>query len=92
MIITHLLADHRPANWRFAALADFKPGESIGEHFHKGEHELYYILKGEATVTDNGVPVKVTAGDAILTGNGAGHSIQNTGEGELSLLAIVIND
>lgn len=91
-VITHLCPEGRPANWRFMALVDFKPGESIGEHAHSGEHELYYILKGEATVIDNGEPVIVRAGDAIVTGNGASHSIKNTGTEELSMLAIVVND
>ncbi|MGI6192672.1 MAG: cupin domain-containing protein [Christensenellales bacterium] len=91
-VITHLCPENKPANWRFMALVDFKPGESIGEHAHNGETELYYILKGEATVIDNGVPVKVYAGDAIVTGNGASHSIQNTGAEDLSMLAVIVND
>ena len=32
----------------------------------------------------------VTAGDAVLTGNGESHSIENVGEDTLSLLAVVI--
>ncbi|MGI6150916.1 MAG: cupin domain-containing protein [Christensenellales bacterium] len=90
--VTHLCPEGKPANWRFMALVDFKPGESIGEHEHSGETELYYIIKGEATVIDDGVPVKVTAGDAIVTGNGGRHSIKNTGMENLTMLAVVVND
>ncbi len=90
--ITYLCPEGKPCNWRFMALVDFKPGESIGEHVHSGETELYYIIEGEATVIDNGEPVRVTAGDSIVTGNGACHSIKNTGMGNLSMLAVVVND
>lgn len=90
--VTYLCPEGKPSNWRFMALVDFKPGESIGEHVHSGETELYYIIEGEATVIDNGTPVKVTAGDSIVTGNGACHSIKNTGAGNLSMLAVVVND
>ncbi len=90
--ITHLCPEGKPSNWRFMARVDFKPGESIGEHVHSGETELYYIIEGEATVIDNGESVKVPAGDSIVTGNGAGHSIINTGSGRMTMLAIVVND
>ena len=81
-----------PAAWRFSSLVEFKPGESIGEHAHTGETELYYIIEGTATVWDNGTPVEVTAGDAIWTGNGASHSIKNTGSTVMRMLAIVITE
>ena len=44
------------------------------------------------TVWDNGTPVEVTAGDAIWTGNGASHSIKNTGSTVMRMLAIVITE
>jgi len=90
--ITHLCPEKKPEGWRFMSVVDFLPGESIGDHVHSGETELYYVLEGEGTVIDNGVPVMVTAGDALITGNGAGHSIKNTGKDKLSILAIVVND
>ena len=90
--ITYICPGCKPDHWRFVGLMEFAPGESIGDHVHQGETELYYIVEGEGTVTENGEPVVVTAGDSVLTGNGAGHSIKNTGAGKLSVLAVIVND
>ena len=38
---------------RMVARVVLPSGSSIGEHAHVDDAELYYILKGEATVTDN---------------------------------------
>ena len=67
-----------------------EPGASIGTHPHDQEEELYYILSGEGTVVDNGVEQIVKAGDAILTGDGASHSIANTGSETLEFVAVVL--
>ena len=62
----HLAPQGNPPKWRFAAVLEFDPGDSIGEHVHSGETELYYIMEGTGTVWDNGAPVEVGPGDAIL--------------------------
>ena len=82
----------KPKNCRVMAVIEFDEGDSIGDHQHSGETELYYILQGEATVTDGGEKVVVGVGDSVLTGNGATHSIQNTGKGMLRVLAVVIQE
>jgi mannose-6-phosphate isomerase-like protein (cupin superfamily) len=64
-------------------------GSSIGYHVHDGEEEVFYILSGTGLVTDNGVTAPVGPGDAILTGGGGGHAIENTGEGPLELIATI---
>ncbi|MGI6035411.1 MAG: cupin domain-containing protein [Limnochordia bacterium] len=66
------------------------PGGSIGFHEHHGEEEIYFILKGSGLANDNGQEVKVGPGDAVLTGGGAGHSIENVGEGPLEMVAAVL--
>ncbi|MBC8570158.1 cupin domain-containing protein [Zongyangia hominis] len=88
----HLAPQGNPAKWRFAAELTFAPGDSIGEHAHSGETELYYVMEGEGTVMDNGQPVQVGPGDAVFTGGGASHSIKNTGDGILRLLALVVEE
>ena len=55
------------------------PGSSNGYHAHVEEEELNYILKGEAWVTEDNGGYSVKPGDAILTGNGVSHSIENKG-------------
>jgi len=63
---------------------------SIGFHTHDNEEEIYYIISGKGIVDDDGSSYEVTAGDAILTGNGAGHSIGNEQDEPLEVLAVIL--
>ena len=65
-------------------------GSSIGEHAHGPEAELYYILSGTLRITDSGVTKDLTVGDAVFTGDGCTHSLENVSGEEASLLAFVI--
>jgi len=65
---------------------------SIGEHDHDNEIEYYYITKGKGIVVDNGIDKEVGPGDIVLTGNGASHSIRNTGSEDLVFTAVIITD
>lgn len=75
---------------RLCAKIVLNPNCSIGTHAHVDEEEIYYILKGKGVVIDDGIPQEVTVGDAILTGNGAEHSIENIGDEPLEMMAIVM--
>ncbi len=66
------------------------PGASIGMHDHVEEDEIYIIQKGQGVMTDGGKEFPVATGDAILTGQGASHSIKNTGAEDLVVTAIII--
>ncbi len=65
-------------------------GSSIGYHLHEGEEEIFYILAGSALVTESGEVSRVGPGEAVLTGGGSGHSIENAGTGPLELLAVIL--
>ncbi len=69
-----------------------KPGSSIGNHTHKGDFEVYYILKGKAKVDDNGEFNELNPGDSILTKNGLHHSIENIGDEDLEYIALILFD
>lgn len=69
-----------------------KPGTSIGAHEHVGDFETYYIIKGEGILDDNGIKVKVTAGDMGYTKSGTCHGIENTGSEDLEFIALVLFD
>jgi mannose-6-phosphate isomerase-like protein (cupin superfamily) len=75
---------------RLFARLRLAPGSSIGFHHHDGEEEIFYILSGEAAVSDAGAISRVGPGDALLTGGGAGHSIECTGSEPLVLLAVIL--
>jgi mannose-6-phosphate isomerase-like protein (cupin superfamily) len=65
-------------------------GSSIGYHLHEGEEELFYILSGAGLVTEQGVTSRVGPGDAVLTGGGGGHSIENQDDEPLELIAAIL--
>jgi len=67
-----------------------EPGVTIGYHQHVGSEELYYILEGTPTVTDDGVDSIVEMGTVIWTGNGHFHSLANRTEEVVKFLAFVV--
>jgi mannose-6-phosphate isomerase-like protein (cupin superfamily) len=87
---TYLLDGSTEKNARMFAEITLKPGSSIGYHKHDSETEYYFILSGTGTVDDNGKEVQVKQGDSIITGNGAAHSIKNTGSVPLVFHAVIV--
>jgi mannose-6-phosphate isomerase-like protein (cupin superfamily) len=87
---TYLLDGGKETNARMFAEITLEPGCSIGYHKHESETEYYFILSGAGLVNDNGKEVTVKQGDAIITGHGASHSIENTGTTPLVFHAIIV--
>ena len=77
---------------RMFAQVTIPAGCSIGDHPHVGETEFYYILKGEGRFNDNGEEKIVHAGDICATGYGETHGLENTGEEDLVLMALIVLD
>lgn len=89
--VTHLLKPiQMKGKCRFVGKMVIQPGCSIGEHIHDKEEEIYYIMSGTGMVVDNGIRQEVHAGDVILTGDGAAHSIENTGNGPLVVMGFIL--
>lgn len=89
--IRHIFSkDELTGRCRLLAKITLAPGCSIGLHEHVDEEEIYYIVKGTAQVTDSGVTTELSVGDAVLTGGGKSHSIENTGDGVLELVAVIL--
>lgn len=78
------------ARTRLCAELVVPPDASIGVHDHIDEDEIYIIQKGQGVMTDGGKEFQISAGDAILTGQGASHSIKNTGSEDLVVTALII--
>ena len=89
-VIRHLVDCQNEKNIRMLAEIMLRPGCSIGSHSHENETEYFIILSGSGVVNDNGVETPVQAGDSIVTGGGASHSISNTGGVPLVLNAIIV--
>lgn len=88
--LTYLLDASTEKNAKLFAELILEPGCSIGNHRHDSETEYYFILSGTGTVNDDGKEVQVSMGDSVITGNGASHSIKNTGSVPLVFYAIII--
>ena len=86
----YLKPEEIKARTRLCAELILSPGASIGAHDHVGEDEIYIIQKGRGIMTDGEKEFPVAAGDAIVTGQGAAHSIRNTGSEDLAVTAIII--
>ena len=78
------------AKARLAAVTTLPVGASIGFHRHEKEEEIYYIISGTGQVMDEDQAKEVSPGFAMLTGNGKGHSIKNTGDEPLVFLAVIL--
>jgi len=88
--ITHYFKQHEfKGKCRLCAKVTIQPGDSIGFHEHANEEEVYLITRGTALVNDAGIEKELSAGDAILTGGGKGHSIKNIGKEPLELVAVI---
>ena len=89
--ITHLLEkDLLKGRARLFARIKIPPNSSIGLHKHEGEFEIFYILSGRGLFHDNGKDVPIQAGDVCFTDSGESHSIENTSDEDLELLAAII--
>jgi len=75
---------------RLCANLTLSPGSGIGIHEHRGEDEVYIIQRGLGLLNDDGVETEVSAGDAVLTGNGSRHAITNIGNEDLVITAVIM--
>lgn len=78
------------AKIRLCTRMTLAPGASIGEHRHDAEDEIYLVLSGSGRILENGTWVPIVEGDAILTGKGGSHSVENTGVAPLVIAAVII--
>lgn len=84
-----LQAGDYAAKLRLFSRITLPAGASIGAHAHEQEEEFFYILAGTGEFNDNGTAVAVGPGDATVTRSGECHSIRNTGDTPLELLAVI---
>ena len=77
---------------RIFSLLTLKEGQSIGPHTHKGEVEIYYILKGEVEALDQGEWIKMYPGDVAFTRNEVEHGVRNPNAEDAELLAVIIEE
>ena len=66
------------------------PGNSIGEHTHTGDNEIFYFLSGTGEYNDNGTIVTVSAGDTVICSDGEMHGLVNVGDVPLEFIALIL--
>ena len=66
------------------------PGNTIGEHTHEGDNEIFYFLAGTGEYNDNGTLVQVGPGDTTVCNNGELHGLKNTGDVPLEFIALIL--
>jgi mannose-6-phosphate isomerase-like protein (cupin superfamily) len=84
----HPDTDGLPVGYSLAH-AVIQPGERSIRHHLEGASEVYYLLTGQGRMHIDGEVREVRAGDALLIPAGAVQFLENTGDGPLTLLAIV---
>ncbi|HNX35062.1 MAG TPA: cupin domain-containing protein [Kiritimatiellia bacterium] len=78
------------AKIRLCTRMTLAPGCSIGSHTHENEDEIYLVLSGSGRIEENGQWVPIGPGDAILTGKGGTHGVENNGTVPLVIAAIIV--
>ena len=86
------LSKELPANARLFSVLTLIPGASIGYHVHENETELFYFAEGCGRVQDDDRFFDVEAGDSMATSSGHGHAVENTGDHDLVILAVIVRD
>lgn len=90
-IFDHLLEKtEMRTNCRMFTKITLEHGASIGYHKHEREEDIYYIIKGVATVCDNGETRTVYPGEVVYTGDGDSHSVANDREEPLELVSAIL--
>ncbi|MDD3621442.1 MAG: cupin domain-containing protein [Methanofollis sp.] len=64
-------------------------GEASLPHRLKISSETYYVLSGEGVMHINGESAQISAGQVVYIPPGAVQSLENTGEDDLVILAVV---
>ena len=65
-------------------------GCEIGYHGHQGDEEGYYILTGTGVYNDNGTEMPLEPGDSFFCKEGDGHGIKNTGDADITFVALIL--
>ena len=65
-------------------------GAWCGYHEVKAKTEVYYIASGEGVYKSDKIELPVHAGDVVSRDKGGFHGLTNTGDGDLTYIALTI--
>ncbi|MFH8349820.1 cupin domain-containing protein [Streptomyces sp. NPDC018045] len=64
----------------FGGVLTLEPGDFVTEHYHPYSEEFLHVVDGELTMTLDGEPIGLGAGDSLLVPIGVRHRLVNTGQ------------
>ena len=70
----------------------FDEGGATPPNTHQGADEFFFVLKGQGIARCDGQSQLIDTGSALLVKAGGEHVIENTGEGRLYLLTVMVPD
>jgi len=89
--VRHLLnPDEMIGKGRLFAENILPPGASIGLHPHHGDVEAYYFIEGNGVYYNNDERFVVGPGDLTLVDDNDSHGIENTGDGMMRFIALIL--
>ena len=91
-VLTTALSAQLPDNMRLFSILTLIPGASIGYHVHENETEVFYFMEGCGRVQDDDKVIDICEGDSMATFSGHGHSVENTGDTNMVILAAIVKD
>jgi mannose-6-phosphate isomerase-like protein (cupin superfamily) len=75
-----------------AAVEIFDRGGATPPNEHAVGQEMFFILKGTGRARCGDAVIEVSAGDSLLLKPGTPHALENTGEGRLYCLTLMVPD
>ena len=88
---THLFSkEELGGRAQMLAQVTLQPGESVGVHPHTENGEVYWVLSGSVTVTEDEQECVLCAGDAEFCADGHTHSIRNHTSEPAVFLALIL--
>lgn len=82
--------DEMNGKGRLFSILSIPVGGSIGHHQHKGESEVFYVLKGTGEFEDEGEMIPAAPGDILFTPVNGHHALRNTGSEPLDVIALIL--
>lgn len=91
LVIQPILTDEEKQDKiRLYARVTIPAGCSMGYHTHHGDGESYYVLEGTGLYTEDGASRQIGPGDSTFCADGHSHGIENTGDGDLVIMGLII--
>jgi len=66
-----------------------EPGQAQKVHAHDGEDKVYYVLKGQGTVTVGSEESPIAAGQIVIAPAGIPHGLTNGASGPMEVLVFM---